>query len=81
MGGEEEVVGHWGEELGIGAEGRRVLEEDGEKGLGSGGWRKRRGGILGGKRGRKRREEERSLGDTREFLKGEGGLGGSGERG
>lgn len=57
MGGEEEVVGHWGEELGIGAEGRRVLEEDGEKGLGSGGWRKRRGGILGGKWGRKRREE------------------------
>lgn len=54
---EEEEVGHWGEELGIGAEGRRVLEEDGEKGLGSGGWRKRRGGILGGKRGRKRREE------------------------
>lgn len=27
------------------------------------------------------RGEKRSLGDTREFLKGEGGLGGSGERG
>lgn len=64
MGGEEEEeVGHWGEELGIGAEGRRVLEEDGEKGLGSGGlekeerrntwWEKgeeeeRRGEVLGG---------------------------------